>query len=177
MKTLDVKMVDYVIEQTARFDSDYAYTNIIEYAEFLKQPLCLGMFVPLAEDGNLLLEPKWDNKDIIKPYEYFINGMFGVLHPTSKVDEKAREIVKKCKQYQNALDKLIFKGFTFDLEDKVLNYLEPFTDGHFNLLWNEKYNCFVDDFFLEDANFYKTIEDLIPFELPLSDGCSFLSDC
>ena len=40
------------------YDIQKRYGNIIKYANFLKQPLTLGMFVPCDEDGNVLEEPE-----------------------------------------------------------------------------------------------------------------------
>ena len=51
-------MTDYVLE-SKRFkeDSDTAIFKVTNYAQFLKQPLKLGMFIPCDEDGNILKLP------------------------------------------------------------------------------------------------------------------------
>ena len=53
-----IPMTDYVLE-SKRFkeDSDTAIFKVTNYAQFLKQPLKLGMFIPCDEDGNILKLP------------------------------------------------------------------------------------------------------------------------
>ena len=101
MKKL-ISMVDYVLEQggcvygyTDRECNEKAYLfygKVFEYANFLKQPLKLEMFVPCDEDGNVLEEPKKYN--II-----FGNSIRNPLYG------------KQLEQYQKALSKVLFKGF------------------------------------------------------------------
>ena len=45
---------------------DNFYNKCINYANFLKQPLTLGMFIPCDLDGNVLEEPF--------NYEYFLKN-------------------------------------------------------------------------------------------------------
>ena len=51
-------MTDFVLElgKTNQIElSDEAFIDVVlNYAQFLKQPLTLGMFVPCDEDGNIL---------------------------------------------------------------------------------------------------------------------------
>lgn len=55
-----ISMTDFVLEQTKinqfRDDCEFAYP-VRKYANFLKQPLELWMFVPCDENGNVLEEP------------------------------------------------------------------------------------------------------------------------
>ena len=109
-----VPMTDFVLEQTKNFnavvydDLETASINLIErienYANFLKQPLKLEMFVPCDEDGNVLEEPKIEE-------EY--------------VDEHTTQIFA---QYQYDLDKakekVLFEGFKiYDYKLNVFFYL------------------------------------------------------
>lgn len=59
MKNL-ISMIDFVIQQWDKdiYTDDFAQLMII-YANFLKQPLELWMFVPCNEDGNVLEEPEF----------------------------------------------------------------------------------------------------------------------
>lgn len=85
-------------------ESHFALLSIRSYAQFLKQPLALWMFIPCDEDGNVLEEPdttKWTNL-------YEANG-----------EIKFRD----CK-YQQAKDRVLFeelkitdKGNFFFIED------------------------------------------------------------
>lgn len=50
-----ISMVDFVLTRDmARSNSGNALCEIEAYAQFLKQPLTLGMFVPCDEEGNFL---------------------------------------------------------------------------------------------------------------------------
>lgn len=55
-----ISMVDFVLQcdgnkETINEENEYFSTTVSNYANFLKQPLTLGMFVPVDEDGNVLL--------------------------------------------------------------------------------------------------------------------------
>jgi len=53
-----ISMVDFVIEQDKINKIGWNnYVNLVSYANLLKQPLELWMFVPCDEDGNVLAEP------------------------------------------------------------------------------------------------------------------------
>ena len=102
-----VPMTDFVIKMM--FSKNYpnhkeALKQIFSYAELLKQPLKLEMFVPCDEDGNVLEEPKIEE-------EY--------------VDEHTTQIFA---QYQYDLDKakekVLFEGFKiYDYKLNVFFYL------------------------------------------------------
>ncbi|WP_395076319.1 hypothetical protein [Flavobacterium sp.] len=59
-----ISMTDFVLEQhnwsptQVRFDNEFSnkrFRSVVsKYANFLKQPLTLGMFVPCDDDGNVL---------------------------------------------------------------------------------------------------------------------------
>lgn len=53
-------MTDFLLEQSENYLKGFIALNeyhsiTLNYANFLKQPLTLGMFVPCDEDGNLLV--------------------------------------------------------------------------------------------------------------------------
>lgn len=53
-------MTDFVLEQTELLyekNQSKLIHRVVNYAQFLKQPLTLGMFVPCDEEGNILEEP------------------------------------------------------------------------------------------------------------------------
>lgn len=90
MKNL-IGMTDFVLEQkqSTSFIERVFVTNellsiekIRKYANFLKQPLELGMFVPCDEDGNVLEEP------ICQEYALY------------------------NKKYQKSKERCLFEGFT-----------------------------------------------------------------
>lgn len=93
-----ISMVDFVLTVAAKMPinaddrSDYVdYMNAVEnYAKFLSQPLTLGMFVPVDENGNALqgkpLSPAPDSEWIRWENEEF--------------------------EFYKAKDKVLFEGFT-----------------------------------------------------------------
>ena len=57
MKNL-ISMTDFVLEQDEKRVGMRDYCNlIVNYANFLKKPLELWMFIPCDKDGNVLEEP------------------------------------------------------------------------------------------------------------------------
>ena len=93
--------------------------SIVKYANFLKQPLKLEMFVPCDEDGNVLEEPKIEE-------EY--------------VDEHTTQIFA---QYQYDLDKakekVLFEGIEFRKNGGV-NFLTIKEDTFAFFDFNVKFN-------------------------------------
>ena len=69
-----ISMMDYVLEKAKQFqfkgDCEFAY-DVKKYANLLKQPLELGMFVPCDDDGNVI-EGSYNDKQhvIIQHLEY-----------------------------------------------------------------------------------------------------------
>jgi len=70
---------------------DNFYNKCINYANFLKQPLTLGMFIPCDLDGNVLEEPF--------NYEYFL-----------KNEKKCRDnYYNSYKKYPESKDRVLFE--------------------------------------------------------------------
>ena len=54
-----ISMTEFVLEQREKRNKDnIRFLDCEKYANFLNQPLTLGMFIPCDEDGNVLKEPK-----------------------------------------------------------------------------------------------------------------------
>jgi len=90
MKKL-ISMTDFVLTDK------YTSTGHKMYAEFLKQSLTLGMFVPCDLDGNVLEEPKRDFEE-------------------DEVSERGRcedAFYEDNNDYQEAKERVLFKGFEF----------------------------------------------------------------
>jgi len=105
---------------------------IYNYCTFLKQPLTLGMFVPCDLDGNVFEKPNQYRIYVAQDYYSFKGG----------------EIEwEKCKQYQQAKERVLFDGFT-----KVFQYV---TNGKTEIMLNAMKGL--------------TIEDLIKYNLTLSE--------
>lgn len=85
-------MTDFVLNKTQQYLDDFITLTdfnavISNYANLLRQPLTLGMFVPIDENGNVLEEP------------YLTM-------------EESREIYDIQDTYSKAKDKVLFEGFT-----------------------------------------------------------------
>ena len=97
-------MTDFVLHfDTCKVFPKEMYFKIKKYANFLKQPLQLGFFVPTDLEGNVLekpLESDFDNFDLneggqVVDYELYNNA---------------------CDEFLDAQEKVLFKGF--EIRDK-----------------------------------------------------------
>ena len=93
-----IKCSDYVIEvASVKMESGETvggqiikeYYSLVDYANFLKRPLELGMFIPTDKEGNVLSEPDWS---------------FGI-NPTLFIDQK---------KWFEAKDRVLFKGVNLE---------------------------------------------------------------
>jgi len=94
-----ISMTAFVLEQSNKLGTaEGGYIsfsdNVINYANFLKTPLTLGMFVPCDEDGNVLEDIEWKN----------FRGKMEDFH----------SVANKFKQ---AKDKVLFDGFTSSYDE------------------------------------------------------------
>ncbi|WP_126654134.1 hypothetical protein [Chryseobacterium aureum] len=104
-----IPLSDFVLEQEIRMSNPEIFkSKVYAYANFLKQPLTLGMFVPCDEDGNII-----DNESRYPSLQEALN---------LKLDE----------DYAKAGEKVLFEGFTLSgvqIENKELRlsvYLDTF---------------------------------------------------
>ena len=103
-----ISMADYVWSQpqSTLLQEVVTLERIVAYANFLKTPLELGMFVPCDEDGNVME----------KPVQY--EGALEFAHG---------EDYDNAIEYQQAKERVIFEGceFIIDVEtDWILGYKE-----------------------------------------------------
>lgn len=108
-------MTDFVLEQVKLLKTQennilQFRNNITNYANFLKQPLILGMFIPTDENGNVLEEPD------LSLYEDY---------------ENRNEYDKQYQQYQQAKYRVIFEGFEL-INDELINNGILFWVGKFD---------------------------------------------
>lgn len=120
-------MVDFVLEQGklefipigenfGEERSDFCLhklDRINAYANFLKQPLTLSMFVPCGDDGEVLGEPM--------SYKKYLN----VSNTMSGSD------ILLCQQYQQAKERCLFEGFEA-VNDELINNGVLFWVGKFD---------------------------------------------
>lgn len=100
----------HILKSMTDFVLTNAYTNNIvkdfhavlvkhcKYAEFLKQPLTLGMFVPTDKDGNILEDP--DNK----------------TYTVGEVVPNNKNYLKLKQEYEEAKERVLFKGWKFSYD-------------------------------------------------------------
>lgn len=89
-----ISMVAYVLDQQNKSDSmGNSYWNCVNYANFLKQPLTLGMFVPCSKENGQPL------------------SLYGIIDKGGLVLD-----VIEYEEYQEAKDRVLFQGF--ELENK-----------------------------------------------------------
>ena len=126
-------MVDFVLEQSKTNDIDFIQglqklERIYKYANFLKQPLQLWMFVPCDEDGNVLEKPI------------------------------CQEYALANKKYQQAKGRCLFDGFeftesqNFSTVNKIKNSVHWYTKDRLYLTTKKEngYHSYFQLFTVED---------------------------
>lgn len=96
-----ISMTDFVLEKKA------SHTQIIRYAQFLKQPLSLGMFVPCDDEGNILKEPVDDSDRGRCEYDLL----------------KKLTFKENSEKYQQAKDRILFEGYTYCHDEEYLKFI------------------------------------------------------
>jgi len=120
MKLID--MTDFVLEQSEKIAIDITFMVyseiIIKYANLLKQPLEIWMFVPCDEYGNILEKPK-----SIKDSFNIKSGHGGFF------DQKS--FLNYMLKYQQAKERCLFEGFEIkkDSHKSVTNGVISFYFG------------------------------------------------
>ena len=136
-----IGMVDFVLQ-------DKGSILNMQYANFLKQPLELGMFVACCQDGNILEDPEFHEPNC--------------KNEIGDYDELRYE-------YQQAQERVLFEGFKYcesqrmGIKLKLNLFISPYTDKGRIYLTKKKTNGFYSWFQLF------TIEDLIQCDLTLTD--------
>lgn len=130
--TKTMTMVEYVIlscfpRTHEEGESEYIlaenfYRNVPSFAFFLKSELKLGDFIPTDLEENILEKP-----------DYFDKWLDKSIPRTGREPE---DWGTSCKQYQEALDRLVYSGFDIrrkikGLTSVILNDIEIFFDNRF----------------------------------------------
>lgn len=102
-----ISMTDFVLHESFGvgneiINKEVFYNKCINYAQFLKQTLQLGMFVPCDEEGNVLEQPKQTSLTC----SFFEHQQF----------------FNKQKKYEKAKEKVFFKGFDEDSANMLMYY-------------------------------------------------------
>lgn len=156
-----ISMVDFVLKSENNFNKGEIgfkeFTNIIcNYANFLKQPLKLGMFVPCDENDNILeyiSKPKlWE--DYLDAPEC-LDGYFGV------------DDCYKYENYLKAKENVIFEGLkVIHINDELIKI--SISDKLLLKFYIEENSIFLYEKHYGRVSEIKTIEDLIPYNLEIN---------
>ena len=136
-----ISMTDFVLEESKnRQQYDERFYRCYAYANFLKQPLKLEMFVPCDDEGNVVKKPKM----------LYYDSMTGWSCPQDEIDYE-----DKMRPYEQAKEKVLFEGCSIS---KLMpdNYYQVYCDSD-RILWLS-------------WNKSKTIEDLILSNLTLTES-------
>lgn len=148
-----ISMTDFVLEQSHLLSEipkhqqlTDAYFRSLHYANFLKQPLTLSMFVPCDEEDNL-------------------------LNPCGCSLDKGR--CKKEDEYQKAKEKVLFEGFSVE-EDKFKDTKRKLVWFNDNMtqLWRQltyRNGRVVESFLPNNYNGLSCVEDIISMNLTLTE--------
>ena len=121
-----ISMTDFVLERNQPMQNGLVrrvnseYHKIIHYANFLKQPLTLGMFVPCDKDMNFFEEPKFPHLG------------------SENQDEYIKNYQTKIKEYQEAKEHVLFDGFCFN------DYFEFVTNGKISIDKNDMSSTLIE---------------------------------
>lgn len=163
MKTF-IGMVAFVLEQdklefivtTNGYAEDWSnfclqrLDRIIAYANFLSRQPQLSDFVACGEDWLPLVEPK--------DYQSFLSVDFELI--------ANQESLKECIAYQQALDKVLFKGFWLRCPNAV-------TNGNISITFTKSGGILLDKYYqdhTENISTIKTLESLTPYNLELTEN-------
>ncbi len=146
-----ISMIDYVLERSDKSISEYSIaetfkngakiTNeIFEYAKFLKIPITISMFIPCDKNGNVLNE--------VKEFDNSVGS-----------DENYNRALRN---YKIAKENVLFKGFSIKERNCNNSFFKYIENGFIYVYYfNEKSQKF------EPNTDFKTIEDLIPYNLEI----------
>lgn len=145
-------MTNFVLEQTELLyenNTSKLIHRIVNYAQFLKQPLALWMFVPCDEEGNVLEEP------IIS--EYLLDSPGGIPIKSKNTPE--------AYYYRKAKERVLFEGFEIVEKREVYNSINGILIDLDTQTWQIEGSLGIGGGYLID----ETIEDLVTLDLTLTE--------
>jgi len=152
MKNL-ISMTDFVLEQYSKkiIGYDEFCTYVVNYANFLKQLLELWMFVPCK-----LVDGVWVVLEEPNILDYQIEDSYGrILWKNSRCE---KELNLSIKEYQQAKERCLFKGFWISAKD----------DKHRIYIVRNNPNSWNIKFGFKDNGDLLTIEDLVKYNPTLT---------
>ena len=150
-----ISMTSFVLENAKQpYVEGTKYKDLVNYAKFLKQPLKLEMFVPCDNDEEILKPQYIAGKEVI--YNELVEEF----------------IMDKVKEYNEAKEKVLFEGFNLNQKDfSKLESIFCLTKECFQItFFTKEKGCFMDNLKTNKTYEIKTIEDLIQFELELTES-------
>lgn len=115
-----ISMTDYILEHPATTDYEWQLTKHLKYAQLLKQPLTLGMFVPCDDAGNVLEEP----------------------------DIQIGGVEKYSEKYQQAKERVLFEDVT--IVKASPNTFNIYIKKEISLVYDDNYKSFKAAYSIED---------------------------
>jgi len=146
MKTL-ISAVEFILQNTTdTLDSGYNSTELLlrRYANFLKQPLHISMFIPATLEGNVL------------EFDYPQNKAF---------DEIAQEAFKN--EYQQAKERVLFEGFEIKTHPTIDTFKYIGFEYYEEPIFIVKSNT---EIIQPTHGTYITVESLVKYNLTLTDN-------
>jgi hypothetical protein len=125
-----ISMTDFVMEQSKTKQSTSEFKeSIVNYSNFLKQPLTLGMFLPCDLDGKIL--------NLQKESDHFMYYNGKEFLPNEKE--------KYMKFYNEAKNRVLFEGFKQKIwKGKTYLHNDSFGSVYLEKNWVLPH-CFVED--------------------------------
>ena len=145
-----VSMCNYItVEEGRDCDFEDSYYNMIQYKNFLNQPLNIGQFVPAFFDGG-----KWVVLEVPS-----CEGQVKFSDPNSPENKAIDKRYKDSKeQYQQAKDNVIFEGFEVVQTNRAM--YNALTFNSCELIFHTEMGLFFKD--------NQTIQDLIKYKPTLT---------
>jgi hypothetical protein len=141
----EIKKEDYQV--VAWQEKITAIDRIFNYANSINQPLKKGMFVPCDEDDEILYPEYAGGKEVI--YDSMVHDF----------------VMDKVLEYQEAKEKVIFKGFEASKEKGVIKITNKIETFYFDIQKNKLY--------YKEIVYWKPvyiIEDLIKVNIELTEN-------
>lgn len=139
-----IPMTDFVIEYYSH--EGYADLQTLKlmnnYANFLKKPLTLGMFVPVDDKGAILKEPK----------NY---SSWKSLAHNRKAGKTDSTVFEEYKIYRRAEEKCLFEGFTIAYNGYSVVRITATYNPSIELSFNKNENAFQN---------FRNVESLTAFD-------------
>jgi hypothetical protein len=132
-----ISMTDFVLESNKKIAQSHSRVEcgnlILNYAQFLKQPLKLWMFVACDEERNMLEEPERWGDYLMFPESFDGNKEWNDLY-----------------EYQQAKERRLFEGVTVTIENNTYLDIKLENGNVFRYVKKEQRFMFCHDYKIEN---------------------------